>query len=107
MNFSLPLSFKFPINIEFPPVMICPASLALLLCNNTIAINYTIPCTLYPAIWSEAKNTVDFTMSAVTINTGNKNACMQFNSSLVLGDAENDTILTWGTSAAAWSLSVR
>lgn len=75
--------------------------------NNTIAINYTIPCTLYPAIWSEAKNTVDFTMSAVTINTGNKNACMQFNSSLVLGDAENDTILTWGTSAAAWSLSVR
>ena len=46
-------------------------------------------------------------MSAVTINTGNKNACIQFNSSLVLGDAENNTNHPWGTSAAAWSLSVR
>lgn len=78
--------------------------------TNTIAINYTIPCTLYPAIWSEAKSTVDFTMSAVTINTGNKNACIQFNTAPKFGEyvnLGNYNWYEWNTHASAWSLPIR
>ncbi len=103
-------SLSFTAKLKHVKVNILTYSTGYNTTNNTIAINYTIPCTLYPGIWDEAKNTVDFVMSAVTINTGNKNACIQFNTSPKLGEYKtltNYLIYEWPTNASAWSLPVR
>ena len=41
INSSIPRSFTTPNNRSFPPVIICPASLALLPCNKTNTISNT------------------------------------------------------------------
>lgn len=77
---------------------------------NLARIRYTVPCTLYPALWSEAKNTLDFPMGVATSNTGNKNACIQLDSQIKLGKYKNLTNYTWyewPVKYFAWAVPVR
>ena len=103
-------SIKFTANFNHVNIEVLDYAAGLKTTYNLARIRYTVPCTLYPALWSEAKNTLDFPMGVATSNTGNKNACIQLDSQIKLGKYKNLTNYTWyewPVKYFAWAVPVR
>ena len=103
-------SIKFTANFNHVNIEVLDYAAGLKTTYNLARIRYTVPCTLDPALWSEAKNTLDFPMGVATSNTGNKNACIQLDSQIKLGKYKNLTNYTWyewPVKYFAWAVPVR